>query len=250
MGDAPGNTLRAFEAALAAGANMLELDVRATADGRVVVVHDPYVDSTTNGSGSVASFTYENLRLLDAGWRWTADERRFPFRNRNISIPLLSEVFARFPEARINVDIKDTDPDLCLRTGQLIREYKRVNRTVVGSFHQRVIRRFRRLFPEIATAGGPSEVKLFLVLQKVGLADLFRPSFDFLQIPERSGAVRVLSPRFVASAHRRGLHVHVWTLNDDDAFARAIAAGADGIVTDYPQALSKFVDERSSITPH
>ena len=91
----PENTLFAFEGALELGATALELDVRATRDGELVVLHDPTVDRTTNGTGPVSSFTLEQLKRLDAGYRFEV-RGEFPFRGREVRIPTFDELARTF----------------------------------------------------------------------------------------------------------------------------------------------------------
>ena len=95
----PENTLNAFESAAADWqADMLEFDVRATRAGHCVVIHDPTLERTTNGTGHVAAHTLAQLRELDAGYRFTADGgRTYPFRDCGIRIPTIDEVLERLP---------------------------------------------------------------------------------------------------------------------------------------------------------
>src|SRR5690348_8923683 len=99
---APENTLPAFKQGVACGADALELDIQTTSDGELVVIHDPTVDRTTDGSGPVAAYTLEKLQRLDAGYRLSLDGgATYPFRGQGITIPTLREVFERFPQMRI-----------------------------------------------------------------------------------------------------------------------------------------------------
>ena len=99
---APENTLAAFRAGVDAGADMLELDVHATRDGRVVVIHDASVDRTTEASGRVSSFSLAELRRLDAGFRFRDEEGRHSFRGRGIVVPTLEEVFTHFTKDELS----------------------------------------------------------------------------------------------------------------------------------------------------
>jgi len=106
-GLAPENTLEAFRSAVDDwGADILEMDVRLSADGHVVVIHDETVDRTTNGSGAVGALTLEELRALDAGWRFTDPSGATSFRGRGARLPTFDEVLDAFPAVRINVEAK------------------------------------------------------------------------------------------------------------------------------------------------
>jgi len=106
----PENTLAAFLHAVEVGADILEMDLRVTADREIVVMHDATVERTTDGRGAVAALTLAELRKLDAGYRWTPDGgASFPYRGRGIRAPALEEVFRRLPNARMNLEMKQFD---------------------------------------------------------------------------------------------------------------------------------------------
>src|SRR6185437_92141 len=106
----PENTLEAFERAVALGADALELDVRLSSDGRAVVIHDPTLERTTNGTGAVGAQALAGLQRLDAGFRFTRDGgRSFPFRGRGITIPAFEVVLSAFPDLPMIVEIKTRD---------------------------------------------------------------------------------------------------------------------------------------------
>jgi glycerophosphoryl diester phosphodiesterase len=238
----PENTLHAFERAFELGADVLELDVRSSADGELVVFHDTTLARTTDGAGRVAEKTVAELKRLDAGHRWTADGgKSFPFRGRGLTVPTLREVFERLPDARFNVEPKDESRESIARLCRLVRERGMTERVVVGSFRQSLIEEFRRACPEVATAAGPVEAGKFLALYESGLAKSFSPAMQALQIPEHAGGVRVLTKELVAAARERNLQVHAWTINDEAAMRRLIDAGVDGIMTDYPDRLLALV---------
>src|SRR5919107_2807685 len=105
---APENTIEAFRLAVGAGAGGLELDVHMTRDGQIVVIHDPTVDRTTNGSGAVSEMTFDELRRLDAGHTFSPDGGPTrPYRGRGIRVPTLEEVLEGFPDVAVNIDLKD-----------------------------------------------------------------------------------------------------------------------------------------------
>ncbi|MEA2625619.1 MAG: glycerophosphoryl diester phosphodiesterase, partial [Candidatus Binatota bacterium] len=110
-GVAPENTLASFQRALDDGAEILELDVHATRDGEVVVIHDPTVDRTTDGHGAVRDLTLADLGRLDAGHAFLRDGG-FPFRGSGIRVPTLAEVIDEFPTVPLNVEIKQREPEI------------------------------------------------------------------------------------------------------------------------------------------
>lgn len=237
----PSNTLLAFENSLALGADVLELDIHSSADQVLVVRHDPTVDSTTNGHGRIADLTLAELKKLDAGFTWTSDGVHYPFRNSGITIPTLEEVFSAFSDANFNIDIKPEDPSTVHRFCEMLRRFHMLNRVTVGSFHDHQLSLFRQLCPSVATAAGVAETRRFFILNRLFLDRFFSSPAHAFQIPECSGRLRIVTPRFIRCAHRQGLQVHVWTVNEPEDMQRLIEWGVDGIMTDYPDRLATLV---------
>jgi glycerophosphoryl diester phosphodiesterase len=238
----PSNTLFAFEQAVRLGADSLELDLQRTADGVIVVRHDPFVESTTDGSGLIRDFSLADLKQLDAGYTWTDDGgRTFPFRGRDITIPTLEEVFRAFPDVRLNIDIKPTEPQVVHQFSELLQSFGKIEQTTVGSFHDDQLRLFRQLCPQTPTAAGVSETRTFFLLSRVYLDRLYHPQAQAFQIPEYVGFLHVVTPRFIHAAHAQGIPVHVWTVNEQADMLRLIVWGVDGIITDYPDILSALL---------
>jgi len=240
----PENTLAAFRRSLAAGADVLEMDVRTTADGHPVVLHDATVDRTTDGRGAVNEMTLAQLKKLDAGFRWTADQgRSFPFRGRGITVPTLSEVLAAFAETPLITEIKEKRPEVSQSVCDMLRRHGRITRVLVASVHAGVLERFRQVCPGVATSAGPSEALWFYLLSRAGLASLYSPAMQALQVPVTFRGLTVVSRRFVAAAHARNLTVAVWTVSAEGTMRRLIEAGVDGIMTDYPDRLAGIIEE-------
>jgi glycerophosphoryl diester phosphodiesterase len=199
------------------------------------VRHDPFVDSTTDGKGFIAEKSLADLKRLDAGFTWTEDEGiSFPFRGKGITIPTLEEVFQAFPATEVNIDIKDKNSGSVYRLADLLKAYGREAQVVVGSFHDDQLSLFRRLSPRTCTAAGVRETRIFYLLNQAHLSRLFHPLFNAFQVPERFGRLRLVTPHFIQTAHRKGLMVHVWTVNEMEDMRRLIEWGVDGIITDYP----------------
>ena len=234
----PENTLLAFEDSAKLGVDFLELDVHATSDGTLVVMHDASVERTTDGRGKVSEISLAELKRLDAGYLFTDDNgATFPFRGKGITVPTLAEIFDALPAMNFNIEPKQQTPSIIKPLCRLIRERKMTEKIIVGSFQQAVIDEFRAECPEIATAASPSEVTTFLTLSKTGISESYNPPMQTLQIPENLGKLSVVTKDFVENAHRKNLKVHVWTVNDPADMQRLIDEGVDGIMTDYPDRL-------------
>ncbi len=240
----PENTMHSFERAVDLGVDVLETEIHSTADNILVLMHDSTVDRTTNGSGPISAFTLEELKTLDAGYNWSADcGQTFPFRGSGITVPTLEEVFTALPTVRINIDIKQEKPSLVASLCETIRTFDMVDRVMVASFSAKVLKAFRRVCPEVATSAGTGEVALFYVMNLVFLGRVYRSPFQAFQIPEYSSGLRVLTKKFVKTAHGLNLAVHVWTVNETTDMQRLLDLGVDGIVTDYPDRLISLLRE-------
>lgn len=234
----PENTLYAFQRSAALGADVLEMDLRRSADGEIVVLHDTTVDRTTDGSGAVAALTLAELARLDAGFRWTQDGGgSYPYRGRDIRVPALKDVFQALPQARMNLEMKPYDAQLAGPLCALIRAHGMERRVVVAAMEQGPMDAFRSACPRVATAATRDEVIRFARLSAIFLAPLFAPRAEVLQVPERAGSYEVLTPRFARGARGLNLKLEVWTVNDLEAMRRLVDLPVDGIMTDYPDRL-------------
>lgn len=238
----PENTLHAFRNAAALGVDVLEMDLRQTADGQIVVLHDETVDRTTDGHGSVTALTVAELQRLDAGYRWTADAgQTFPFRGHGIVVPTLRQVFAALPQARMNVEIKGNGAAMAAPLCALIRGHAMEQRVAVVAADQEPLDAFRRACPEVATGATRNEVTRFTLLSAAFAVRWFAPRAQMLQVPERLGRLPLVTQRFVRDARRLNLKVEVWTINEPDDMRRLLALPVDGIMTDFPDRLLPLV---------
>ncbi len=238
----PENTLYAFRRAADLGADVLEMDIRQTADGVLVILHDETVDRTTDGSGPVAALTLSGLQRLDAGYRWSPDGgKTHPHRGQGLTVPSLRDVFSALPGARMNLEIKARGATLSRPVCALIREHRMEHMVVVASFGQDAMDAFRTACPGVATAATGEEVRQLFRLTTLFLDPLFEPRAEALQVPERLGNLEVLTPRFVRAARRLNLKIDVWTVNEPEDMQRLIALPVDGIMTDYPDRMLALI---------
>jgi glycerophosphoryl diester phosphodiesterase len=223
----PENTLLAFDHGLALGADGLEFDVHLSRDGVVVVHHDATLNRTTDGDGPVAALTAAELSRLDAAVNWPE------FRGRAGGVPRLEDVLRRYPAIPLIVELKLNVPELAHRTIDTIRAADAVDRVALGSFGTRVLRAARAYEPAIRTGSSREETRLALYRSWVRWP-VRRPPFREYQVPELAGRTRVVSPRFVRDAHRAGLQVKVWTVDEETDMRRLLAWGVDAIISDRP----------------
>lgn len=248
-GLAPENTMPSFRAAVERWAvDMIELDVRATADGHCVVIHDATVDRTTDGSGPVAAMTLEALQSLDAGYRFTDARGERPFRGQGTRVPTLDQVLTEFPDLPFTVEIKAHAAQAPLL--EVIRAHDAVDRVLVAGM-EHADRTLFRDYPG-AVSATVKEVQWFYALHRLHLAWLWPKQADVFQVPElhpwdgieEQGARRIVTPRFVEDANRKAVPVHVWTVNDGSAMERLLDWGVDGVITDRPDRAARVLSER------
>ncbi len=239
----PENTLYAFEQSWKLGVDVLELDVRETSDGKLVVMHDRTVDRTTDRGGQISEMSLETVKRLNAGYRFSPDGgKTFPFREQKIPVPTLEEIFTALPGAKYVVEPKQETPTIVKSLCNLIRERKMSDKLIVGSFSQANLDNFRRECPEVATSAGPSEVSSFLAMYKTGLGASYSPAMQALQTPEYVGGLHIVSKEFIETARKLNLKVHVWTINETADMQRLLETGVDGIMTDYPDKLLNLLN--------
>ncbi|GAA1721605.1 glycerophosphodiester phosphodiesterase family protein [Isoptericola hypogeus] len=232
---APQNTLAAFEAAARAGADVVELDVRLTADGEVVVLHDDTVDATTNGSGKIADFDLREVRLLDAG-SWFSPAyagQRVPtfdavtdlLRARQ-GLGLLLELKGAWTARQVR---RVTEP---LRAAGL------VDRTVAQSFWPETVAAVRDVDPDLRRG----------LLVATAHEDLLERCADLGVVAcNPPGTVLRDDPDLVRRLHDAALTTAVWTLNEPAHWGQAVALGVDGIITDRPDRLLGWLAGRSDL---
>ena len=215
--------MAAFEEAINLGYRYLETDVHVTSDGVLVAFHDTDLSRTCGRPGRIDQLPWSEV--LHA--RVRGEE----------PIPLLEDVLATWPDARLNIDCKSAAAAPALVSA--IRRTNSLHRVLVASFDDgRVSRLYRELGPDTCSSLGQRGV----VALKTGA--LVRTRRHAAQVPVRAGKVAVVTERFVERAHRLGLHVHVWTVDDPAEMRRLLDLGVDGIMTDRPAVLRDVFIER------
>ncbi len=220
----PENTLRAFIAAAELGADMCEFDVRMTRDGEVVVIHDATVNRTTDGRGRVAEMDAAELGRLDAGVRFGAQFR-------GARIPTLAQAAVALAARGCGMDVELKVQGLEARVCAILRKSGAAARAIVSSFD----------WPQLRLVAADSPDMRLALLAEKDAAALLRAAAEM-----RAFAI---APRFdmadaqlCAAAHRAGLAVYAWTVDDAAEMRRLIAAGVDGIMTNDPRILRALLD--------
>jgi glycerophosphoryl diester phosphodiesterase len=230
---APENTIAAFDRAVAEGVDGLELDVRLSKDGEVVVCHDARVDRTSNTTGAIADMTASELARVDAGYRFSSGALSYPFRWGGFGVPRLADVLARYPRHPFIVEMKDNTREMAEATVEVIRAAGALDRVCLGAFKSRVLNHARRLAPETATGASSGEVLRAMFTARVGFLPP-RRRYQALQVPERRRRLRVVTPRFVRAARRAGVPVQVWIVDRAEDIRPLLDWGVQAILTDRP----------------
>ncbi|GGM37958.1 glycerophosphodiester phosphodiesterase [Dactylosporangium sucinum] len=216
------NTTAAFARAVELGYRYIETDTHATADGVAVVFHDDTLRRLLGRPG----------RMIDLRWADLASERV----GGAAAVPRLDEVLEAWPQTRFNIDAK-TDA-AAGPTVDVVRRAGAEDRVLLASFSSARLARMRAAAgPRVATSLGMSEVARLWLASKAGRAVRLPDSVVAIQIPPRYGRIPLATPRFVGYAHRLGLQVHLWTIDDATQIEHFLDLGVDGIMTDHIEVL-------------
>jgi glycerophosphoryl diester phosphodiesterase len=204
-----------------------------TRDGVIVVSHDAELSRTCGLDAAIRDLTLAELKRADAGWGFSASDGAFPFRGRGIEVPALAEVLAAFPERRYIIEVKQSTPSLAAVLLDVIERAGMRRRVLIASEEQAPVDEMRTLAPELPTGFPYHEIAAFMISLAPG-AEPYQPRGDALQIPPEYESWRLVTPESVAAAHRLGVEVHVWTVNEAAEMRAMLELGVDGIITDYP----------------
>lgn len=228
----PEETLQALSASVAAGAQVLELDVHGSADGVPVCIHDDTLDRTTSGTGPVSALPLAQLQALDAG------HHDPDWRGRGARIPTLAEVLAAFPDMPFVLEIKQTEPPITDTVLEVIAGAGATERVIVASFDADVLAAVRAAPDGPVTSFAAGEVVDFLWIDD---DDPWRAPAPFMQIPPSFAGMDLVSPDLLARAERLGVGVQVWTITDEDEMRALVERGVHGIMTPDPATLARVL---------
>jgi len=226
------NSMAAFGRAVEAGYRYIETDVHATVDGVPVAFHDDTLDRMLGRPGRIEDLSWADVMSIREGGAAV--------------VPALTDLLDTWPECRFNVDLKAdsaVDPTI-----EAVWKVNARDRVLLASFSDRRIRWARQLCgPRQATSLGQREVAAlrFGAWYGRGLAG-FVPGVAAVQVPHRYARIRVVDAKFVRHAHRLGMQVHVWTIDEPAEMHELLDLGVDGIMTDRIEVLRDVLNERGS----
>ena len=254
--EGPSSTLFAIESALRSGATAIELDVHRSADGVLIVSHDPTLDRTTDLDGAIASLDAAHIARADAAYWFVpgrgvvhdAAQSDYVYRGRagsdaRFGVATLESVLRAFPGVPLNLDIKQSAPDVApyeALLAELLERHGRGDDVIVTSFSDRSVSIFHERAPHIGTA--PGATALTMIVQAIRGGTNIRPDLleghVALQVPVRVAGMWLVDERLVGIAHELSLALHVWTVDDEADMHRLVQLGVDAIMTDVPSVLA------------
>lgn len=216
------NTAEAFARAIELGYRYVETDVHGTADGVAVVFHDPTLERLTGERGRISALTWADLTSVRVGGA--------------AAVPRLDDVLGSWPQVRFNIDVKaDRGIEPTIRS---VERTGAGDRVLLASFSDARLTRLRALAgPTVATSLGMRGVARLRLASLTGRRLVLPPSVVAAQVPVRYGRIPVVDRRFISYAHRLGLQVHVWTIDETAVMHELLDLGVDGIMTDHVDVL-------------
>ena len=226
--EAPENSWAAFEHAVSLGYRYMETDIRATADGVAVALHDPTLDRVADRPGVLSSMTWAQVREARL-----QDGRE---------VPLLAELLTAWPTVRWNIDVKT--PEAIAPVVDVLKQTGSVDRVLVAAFSDRRSAQVRDVLgPTLATGAGRLTVARLVAAKVVARAPV-RTRAAAAQVPMRQWGVPIVDAAFVRVCHQAAIAVHVWTIDEPTVMEHLLDLGVDGIMTDRPTTLKQVLERR------
>ncbi|HEX5235427.1 MAG TPA: glycerophosphodiester phosphodiesterase family protein [Silvibacterium sp.] len=213
-GHAPENTIAAIHAGISLGADLVELDVQLTRDGRLVIMHDERVDRTTNGTGSVCEKTFDELQLLDAG--------------NGEHVPSLEAALGA-ASGRAGVMLEAKTPGIGPDLYSAVQASAFSGSVIYASFLHAEILAIHGIDPQART------MALIECIPISGIAFAREANAALVGLPLHSATAE-----FVTALHDAGLEVFLYTVNEPSLIAVAVELGVDGVISDYPERVPKI----------
>ena len=246
----PSNTIAAFTNAAKLGVDVLDTDLHITKDGYLVAIHDPSVDRTTNGHGKISDMTLAEIQQLDAGYHFKDLKGHYSYRGKGVYISTAEELFQKFGDMRWSMEIKDDNPperfdEMSKKLSALIQKYHMENKVFISAFDQNILSTFAKYADNrVAISAGRQEVKSFVIFHKFFLRNFYQPKVDAFQLPTEDSGFDLTDKKLLNGAHRRGMKVVYWTIDDPKMMQKLLDKGVDGIQTNRPDLLLKLLKEK------
>lgn len=228
------NTKSSFKAAMAVGVDAIETDLRLSADGHLLVSHD--ADFSRLGGPSKPIAQCRKSELTKIVLRDGADRIEKPL--------FMEDALNMFPNARFNVDLKDSGRNIVLAWTSLLMKNGATTRCVTASFRDRTIKLFSKICVNAPISVARFGVIAIVLLSLFGIVRTPKRNERLLQVPEQAGPIRVLTEKRVKKLQKKGWEIYVWTVDNEQDMRRLIEWGIDGIITNRPLMLRKLLESR------
>lgn len=224
---APENTWESFDVALSVGVDAIETDIRATSDGELILIHDKFLDRTTNGTGLVQTTPWSVINKLDAG-SWFSEKFS------NAKIPLLRDTLERYGNrTHLVLEIKQVGIELSVL--EMVKEFNLLDSVTFTSFDFSTVQNIKAQFPKTKVGWLTSNFSQENVMQAVDA------SLDQICLP-----ASVVSPELVYTYQKIGLEVRAWKVTDTEVMKSAIQAGVDGMTVNFPHLLLEALGRKAN----
>lgn len=261
------NTLAAYQHAVSMGTEMLEIDLQLTKDGHVVVSHDSNLTRITGENINVWDLNYCDLPKLKEILPVDFDRGQVCYGKGDRQIPLLKDVYEKYPDVVINIDIKVDNDLLISKVSELTKQYRREELTVWGNSSNKITVKCYKENPTIPILFSAKRVIWLVIMMYTGLLPFVPLKESCLEVPFPQAIKRLTRDatrrqRFLfwlldsmlirkylfEHLQKRGIPTYVWVLNEEKDFEDAFNVGAEGIMTDYPSRLRNYLDKKSAIS--
>ena len=243
----PENTIAAFDHAVALGVDVLEMDVCLTKDSILVTIHDLTIDRTCEATGNVIDYTFDELQAFNFGYHFQNDDGSYPYRNNPVRIPNLDDVLARYSNEYMMIEIKDVGENGKLAAEKLIAligKHGLSRKVVAFSFMDDVMAHFHSLNSDNVFTGAAGGDGFAFVMPVLDNPDtILFLNFHVLAFPTNFVNINLTSDTIIKAAHRNGVAIHFWTINNKEQMKTLIQRGADGIITDRPDLMKEALAE-------
>lgn len=247
-GDAPENTMVAWERSMANGGDVVDIDVSVSTDGVLIAFHDGTLERTTNGTGRVATKTYADLSKLDAGWKFKRNGA-YPFRGKDVRIPTLESVLRRFPSSLVTLDVKEQRAEVALPICRLVEKLRRTGMVYVGSDTDEQVSAFRRNCPNLRTSGTSGERRAMRAARDAGDSTFVTEQLVSQPAYRADDGTTRITAKFLAFAHIHDIAVLTWVVDNPADLAELIDLGVDGIYTRRPALMVRLLREKGKLPP-
>jgi glycerophosphoryl diester phosphodiesterase len=221
----PGNTIEMMRAAVDAGADVVDADIRVTSDGVLVASHDDSIRLATNETISISHTSLSDLQSVDLGSTWAGPNGDYPLKDKSVQIPTIDAVIQAFPGRTISLEFKVTGGEQTLCT--TLRSLKRTKDVYISSAGDAAVDTFKPLCPEVVTT--VTDAMVFdLQREQADPKSSWCSTVPIGQPPYRED---LLSKKAVAWSHRHGLAVFTWTIDDPDLLTSLATSGVDAVYT-------------------